>query len=124
MDERDLADDPIEQLQVWLDEARASLARPDAMVLATADPAGRPSARVVLLRGVDARGLTFFTNRTSRKADELRQNPVAALVLHWWELGRQVRIEGAVEETTEEESIEYWESRPRQSQVSAWASPQ
>jgi pyridoxamine 5'-phosphate oxidase len=124
MDERDLADDPIEQLQVWLDEARASVAQPDAMVLATADSTGRPSARVVLLRGIDARGLTFFTNRTSRKADELRQNPLAALVLHWWELGRQVRVEGDVEETTEEESIEYWASRPRQSQVSAWASPQ
>ena len=124
MDERELADDPIEQLRVWLADARAAVPQPDAMTLATADLGGRPSARVVLLRGVDARGITFFTNRASRKADELRRNPVAALVLHWWELGRQVRIEGAVEETTEEESIEYWESRPRQSQVSAWASPQ
>jgi len=124
MDERELGDDPIEQLQVWLADARAAVPQPDAMTLATADLGGRPSARIVLLRGADARGITFFTNRASRKADELGRNPVAALVLHWWELGRQVRIEGGVEETTLDESTEYWKSRPRGSQVSAWASPQ
>jgi pyridoxamine 5'-phosphate oxidase len=124
MDERDLADDPIAQLRLWLDDARAAVAQPDAMTLATAGLDARPSARIVLARDVDRRGLTFFTNRSSRKADELGQNPVAALVFHWWELGRQVRIEGVVEETTREESAEYWESRPRGSQVAAWASPQ
>ena len=124
MDERDLADDPIAQLRLWLDDARAAVAQPDAMTLATAGLDARPSARIVLARDVDRRGLTFFTNRSSRKAAELGQNPVAALVFHWWELGRQVRIEGVVEETTREESAEYWESRPRGSQVTAWASPQ
>ena len=124
MDERDLDDDPIAQLQAWLAEARESSPQPEAMTLATADSNGRPSARVVLLRGLDQHGITFFTNRTSRKGDELRLNPFAALVLHWWELGRQVRIEGAVEEASAEESTAYWLSRPRASQLAAWASPQ
>jgi pyridoxamine 5'-phosphate oxidase len=124
MDEGDLAEDPLQQLRRWLDEARAAAPQPDAMTLATADPDGRPSARVVLLRWLDAEGITFFTNRTSRKAEELSRNPVAALVFHWWELGRQVRVEGTVEETTPEESHEYWVSRPRGSQLAAWASPQ
>src|SRR3990172_10201001 len=104
MDKRALGDDPIAQLRVWLEEARAVVAQPDAMTLATADAGGRPSARVVLLRGIDERGLAFFTNRESRKGDELRENPRAAVVLHWWELGRQVRVEGAVEEIGEAES--------------------
>jgi pyridoxamine 5'-phosphate oxidase len=121
----DLADDPITQLETWLGEARlAAGPRAEMMTLATADPTGRPSARVVLLRGLDARGLTFFTNRASRKGDELRANPRAAAVLHWWELGRQVRVEGTVEETSDEESRAYWTTRPRESQVAAWASPQ
>ena len=124
MDERHLADDPLEQLRTWLDDAREAVAQPDAMTLATADPDGRPSARVVLLRGLDDRGITFFTNRSSRKGHELERNPHAAAVLHWWELGRQVRIEGAVEQTTDEESTAYWRSRPRGSQLAAWASPQ
>jgi pyridoxamine 5'-phosphate oxidase len=125
VDENDLADDPIAQLETWLADARlAAGPRSEMMTLATADPAGRPSARVVLLRGLDARGLRFFTNRTSRKGDELRANPRAAAVLHWWELGRQVRVEGVVEETSDEESVAYWSARPRESQVAAWASPQ
>jgi pyridoxamine 5'-phosphate oxidase len=124
MDERHLADDPLEQLRTWLDDAREAVAQPDAMTLATSDPDGRPSARVVLLRGLDDRGITFFTNRSSRKGGELEHNPNAAAVLHWWELGRQVRIEGAVEQTTDEESAAYWQSRPRSSQLAAWASPQ
>lgn len=94
------------------------------MTLATATPDGAPSARVVLLRGIDDRGLTFFTNRSSRKGDELRANPRAALAIHWWELGRQVRVEGGVEELSLEESAAYWETRPRGSQVAAWASRQ
>jgi len=124
MDERDLDTDPIAQLRAWLAEARDSLPQADAMTLATATPDGKPSARIVLLRGVDERGLTFFTNRSSRKGDELRANPRAAVVLHWWELGRQIRAEGAVEEIDEAESAAYWSTRPRASQLAAWASPQ
>ena len=124
MDEHDLDDDPIAQLQAWYAEAREAVPQPDAMTLATADPDGRPSARIVLLRGIDGRGLAFFTNRTSRKGDELRGNPRAAIVLHWWELGRQVRVEGAIVEVGEAESAAYWSSRPRASQIAGWASPQ
>ena len=83
------------------------------MTLATATPDGRPSARVVLLRGLDEDGLTFFTNRTSRKGEDLRRNPRAAVAIHWWELGRQVRVEGAVVELSAEESTGYWRTRPR-----------
>jgi pyridoxamine 5'-phosphate oxidase len=124
VDERDLLDDPIEQLQEWLREAESASPQANAMTLATADRRGRPSARQVLLRGIDPRGLVFFTNRTSRKASELAENPRAALVLHWYELGRQVRVEGAVEEVDEGESEAYWRTRPRGSQIAAWASPQ
>jgi len=123
MDDLDLAHDPLAQLRSWLEEGRVAVPRPPAMTLATATAAGRPSARVVLLRGLD-RGLTFFTNRTSRKGDELDENPLAAAVVHWWELGRQVRIEGSVERTTDAESLEYWRTRPRGSQLAAWASRQ
>jgi pyridoxamine 5'-phosphate oxidase len=124
MDEHDLADDPIAQLRAWLEEARESVPQADAMTLATASSSGRPSARIVLLRGVDDRGLVFFTNRASRKGEELKENPRAAVVLHWWDLGRQVRVEGGVEQVDEQESDAYWSSRPRASQVAAWASPQ
>jgi pyridoxamine 5'-phosphate oxidase len=124
VDEHDLDSDPIVQLRAWLDEAQDAVPLPEAMTLATVGADGGPSARVVLLRGIDDRGLTFFTNRTSRKGDELRANPRAALVLHWWELGRQVRVEGRVEETSREESEAYWRSRPRPSRIAAWASPQ
>jgi pyridoxamine 5'-phosphate oxidase len=116
--------DPVAILQTWLEEARQVVAEPGAMTLATASPEGVPSARVVLLRGIDERGLTFFTNRASRKGGELRANPRAALVLHWWELGRQARVEGAVEALGAAESAAYWETRPRASQIAAWASPQ
>jgi len=124
MTDHALVDDPIAQLHTWLDEARASVPEPHAMTLATATLDGRPSARVVLLQGMDERGLTFFTNRRSRKGDELRLNRRAAIAIHWWELGRQVRIEGAIEEVSAEESIAYWDTRPRGSQIAAWASPQ
>lgn len=116
--------DPFTRLRTWLEEARAVVGDPHVMTLATATPEGKPSARVVLLRDLDGRGLTFFTNRTSRKGDELRANPRAAIVLHWWELGRQVRVEGSVEEISLEESAAYWATRPRGSQIAAWASPQ
>jgi pyridoxamine 5'-phosphate oxidase len=117
-------DDPIAVLQAWLDEARAVLPEPHAMTLATATLDGKPSARVVLLRGLDEHGLTFFTNRSSRKGDELRSNPRAAAVIHWWELGRQARVEGMVEDVSPDESATYWRTRPRGSQIAAWASPQ
>jgi pyridoxamine 5'-phosphate oxidase len=119
-----VVEDPIAVVQAWLDEARSVVTEPQSMTLATATPDGRPSARVVLLRGLDDRGLVFFTNRESRKGHELRRNPRAAVALHWWELGRQLRVEGVVEEVSAEESAAYWETRPRGSQVAAWASPQ
>src|SRR4249919_2099673 len=124
MDGQELADDPLALLERWLAEAREAAPMADAMTLATADPSGRPSARIVLLRGLDERGLTFFTNRASHKGDDLRRNPRAAVVFHWWELGRQARVEGFVEETSLEESSTYWASRPRASQLAAWASHQ
>jgi pyridoxamine 5'-phosphate oxidase len=124
MDDHDLHADPLTQLAVWLREADATCARPDAMTLATADAEGRPSARQVLLRGLDERGLVFYTNRTSRKARDLAENPRAALVFHWYEQGRQVRVEGDVTEVGAGESEAYWRSRPRASQIAAWASPQ
>ena len=124
MDEADLAADPLSQLAAWLEEATAASPRPDAMTLATADAQGRPSARQVLLRGLDDRGLVFFTNHGSRKAHELAVNPRAAIVFHWYEQGRQVRVEGGVTQIDRSESEAYWRTRPRESQVAAWASPQ
>ena len=124
MDEHDLAPDPLSSLRAWLDEAAAVSSATPAMTLATATADGRPSALIVLLQGVDERGVTFFTNRSSRKGEELAANPRAALVLHWWELGRQVRVEGTVEEVEPAVSESYWATRPRRSRVAAWASPQ
>ena len=124
MDERELGSDPIVALRAWLAEAQRSTERPQVMTLATATPDGLPSARIVLLRGLDEEGLVFFTNRESRKGDELRANPRAALVLHWWDLGRQVRVEGTVEEVARSESAAYWETRPRASRIAGWVSAQ
>jgi pyridoxamine 5'-phosphate oxidase len=124
VDERELDPDPIAQFRIWMDEASSSSPMPDAMTLSTATADGKPSARVVLLRGVDERGFVFFTNRDSRKGAELSENPRAALVFHWYELGRQVRVEGGVEEVAGEESEAYWQTRPRESRIAAWASPQ
>jgi pyridoxamine 5'-phosphate oxidase len=124
MDDRDLAPDPIAQFRVWLQEAEAACPRADAMTLATATVNGRPSARIVLLRGLDERGFVFFTNRESRKGEELSANPHAALVFHWYELGRQVRVEGVTEDVSPPESEIYWRTRPRESRIAAWASPQ
>ena len=125
MDEHELADDPLDQLADWYRAARdAGLAQPDAMTLATATAEGRPSARMVLLKGLDRRGVTFFTNRDSRKGDELAENPRAAVVLYWQELGRQVRLEGVVEELSREEVAAYWRTRPRGSRIAASASEQ
>ncbi len=121
----DAADDPIEQFSRWFEQALA--VDPDdanAMILATADAAGAPAARVVLLKGCDAQGFTFFTNYQSRKAQDLAANPLAALCFFWPALDRQVRIEGRVERTAENESEAYFASRPRGSQLGAWASAQ
>jgi len=120
-----VAADPVEQLQRWLAEAEA--ADPHAftsMVLATADRTGKPSARVVLLKGLDARGLVFYTNYESRKGKELAENPQASLLFHWEPFERQVRVEGTVERTSREESEAYFHSRPRGSQIGAAVSPQ
>lgn len=125
LDEAHADADPIKQFARWFDEARAAdVAEPNAMVLATADQTGRPSARVVLLKGVDERGFVFFTNYESRKGVELAANPQAALLFFWPELERQVRIEGPVERVAERESDEYFRSRPLASRIGAWASPQ
>jgi pyridoxamine 5'-phosphate oxidase len=124
MDEADLSNDPLEQLAVWLDQAGATSPQPDAMTLATADQDGRPSARQVLLRGLDSRGLVFFTNHRSKKARDLTENPRAAIVFHWYAQGRQVRVEGSVTLVDHAESEAYWQTRPRASQIATWASPQ
>jgi len=123
--EQQPADDPLRRLAGWLDEAHAAgLGPPDTMTLATASPDGTPSARMVLLKGMDERGLLFYTNRRSRKGRELAANPRAALVLYWPPLGRQARVEGAVAELGDEESDAYWATRPLGSRLSAAASPQ
>jgi pyridoxamine 5'-phosphate oxidase len=121
----DLDGDPLVQLERWMaDAAAAGEPEPAAMTLATVDAGGRPSARIVLLRGLDARGLAFYTNRESRKGRELAGNPHAAVVLHWKTAGRQVRVEGRVEPIDEAGSDAYFAGRPRDSQIGAWASPQ
>lgn len=121
-----LAADPLVELGRWLEEAGAAgLHEPDAMALATATPAGTPSVRMVLLRGLGERGLVFFTNQESRKAEELAANPLAAVVLNWGPpLRRQARVEGPVERVTEDESLAYFRTRSRESRLGAWASPQ
>jgi pyridoxamine 5'-phosphate oxidase len=125
MDERDVDPDPIVQLSRWLDEAEREGVRDwDAMVVATASGEGDPSARVVLLRGVDEHGLRFYSNYESAKGRDLDENPRAALVLHWREQGRQVRVHGTVTRMTPEESVGYWANRPLASRLSAWASRQ
>jgi pyridoxamine 5'-phosphate oxidase len=121
----DVDPDPLVQFGAWLDEARmARVFEPEAAALATATPDGAPSARMVLLKGFDRRGFRFFTSYESRKGAELAANPRAALLFHWKELGRQVRIEGPVERLSREESAEYARTRSRASRLSALASPQ
>jgi len=125
LDERDLAADPLVQLRVWLaDAARAGAADPNAMVLATAGAGGRPSTRVVLLRGLDDTGLAFYTNTTSRKGIELAANGHVALLFFWAALQRQVRVEGVAAPVAAAEADAYFAGRPRASQLSAWASDQ
>lgn len=125
LSEADVLPDPVEQFRRWFDEAlEAGLHEPNAMVVATATPDGYPSARVVLLKGFDGRGFVFYTNYEGRKGRELEENPRAALLFYWGELERQVRIEGPVSRTSEEESDAYYASRPRGSRLGAWASEQ
>jgi pyridoxamine 5'-phosphate oxidase len=123
--EEDLLGDPIAQFQSWFEDAcRAELFEPNAMTLATVGADGQPSARIVLLKGVDRRGLAFFTSFKSRKSRELGVNARAALVFWWGPLARQVRFEGTVERVADAAADAYFASRPRGSQIGAWASAQ
>lgn len=124
LDEISVAGDPIDQFKIWFEEVlRVEQPDPEAMTLSTSSDSG-VSARIVLLRGFDQRGFVFFTNYESRKSREINSNPRVALTLYWSSLNRQVRIEGRVEKTTYQESDEYFQTRPRGSQLGAWASPQ
>ena len=121
----ELLADPFAQFERWVAEARAAKVSDwEAVTLATATPDGRPSARVVFLRGADSRGFDFYTNYDSRKGQQLAANPHAALVLHWRELERQICMEGTVARLSAEESDAYFADRPKQSQLGAWASTQ
>jgi pyridoxamine 5'-phosphate oxidase len=120
-----VAPDPIAQFRAWYDDAlTAGVRQPDAMTLATATPGGAVSARTVLMRGLDERGFAFYTNAESAKAADLEANPRAALVFHWREQERQVRVVGPVTRLGDDEAARYWASRPRGHRLSAWASPQ
>lgn len=123
--EKDADKDPFKQFEKWFDEAiKSEVHEPNAMVLSTATKKGRPSSRIVLLRGLDDHGFNFFTNYDSRKGKELKQNPYASLLIFWPELERQIRIEGKVEFAPKEISDEYFSLRPLQSRIGACASPQ
>ncbi|MCK4616853.1 MAG: pyridoxamine 5'-phosphate oxidase, partial [Pirellulales bacterium] len=125
LDEHEIDRNPFQQFTIWYDEAvAADLPEPESMTLSTATRDGRPSARIVLLRGYDETGFCFFTNYSSQKGQELAANPYAALTFHWVELERQVRIAGRVEKLTAEESDAYFQSRPSQSRIGAWSSPE
>jgi pyridoxamine 5'-phosphate oxidase len=125
LNESDVAADPIAQFKRWFDEAvTAKLPEPNAMTLATVGADGQPSARIVLLKGMDEKGFTFFTNYDSRKGLDLAANPRAALLFHWVQLERQVRVEGRVEKVDDDESDAYYASRPLGSRLGAWASEQ
>jgi len=125
LDLPDLADDPIAMFRRWLDDTvQAGLHEPNAMVVATVSAEGRPSARMVLLKGLDERGFVFYTNYSSRKASDIDANPAVSLLFPWHDLQRQVRVEGTAVRVSEDESQAYFASRPRDSQLGAWASPQ
>lgn len=116
---------PIEQFKIWFQEAlNSEVPEVNAFVLATVSKDNKPSARVVLLKGIENNGFDFYTNYTSRKANEIEVNKNAAMVFFWHDLERQIRIEGILEKTTEQNSDEYFSSRPRESQIGAWSSPQ
>lgn len=125
LDEAASADRPIEQFATWFDQAlKADLPEPNAMTVATVGEDGRPSTRIVLIKGYDDQGIVWYTNYLSRKGRELAHQPFAALQFHWVELERVVRIEGRVEKVSEAQSDEYFRSRPLDSRIGAWASPQ
>ncbi|GAB3583322.1 pyridoxamine 5'-phosphate oxidase [Amycolatopsis endophytica] len=125
LDEADLAAGWTEQLQDWLNQAiAAGVAEPNAMVLATADAEGRPSSRTVLCKGLDERGVVFYTNYTSKKSHDLTVTRYASATFPWYALQRQVTVRGEVEKVNVKETAEYWKQRPRGSQLGAWASPQ
>ena len=125
LSESSTADDPFKQFELWFNEAKDTKApERSAMTLATATPDGRPSARIVLLKGFDENGFTFFTNYLSRKGKEINKNPLAALIFFWPSLERQIRVEGTLEKVSKEESEKYFHKRPKNSQIGAAASPQ
>ena len=125
LDETEVAAHPMTQLRKWLDDAIANhLPEPNAMNLATVGPHGRPSSRIVLIKGLDEQGIVWFTNYESRKGRELALHPFAAINFHWISMERQVRVEGTVEKISEADSDEYFHSRPLASRIGAWASPQ
>ena len=121
-----MPDNPIKKFSQWLEEAKANptITEPTAVALATATASGKPSVRMVLLKGLDERGFVFYTNLQSRKAIELEENPQAALCFYWMELERQVRVEGKIEKTSDAEADVYFATRQRDSQIGAWASRQ
>jgi pyridoxamine 5'-phosphate oxidase len=125
LSEQDVLKDPIQQFALWFDNAlEAKVLEPNAMTLATASKKGIPSARIVLLKGFDPEGFIFYTNYESHKGKELKENPHAALVFFWHDLERQVRIEGKIKKVKAGESDLYFHSRPKESRLGAWASPQ
>lgn len=125
LSEADLDSNPIQQFNLWFEQALAAdLIEPNAMTLATATTDGKPSARIVLLKGVSEQGFVFYTNYASQKGRQLIANPYAALVFLWDKLERQIRIEGKVEKLSSAESLEYFHSRPKASQLGAWTSNQ
>ncbi len=125
LDETSALENPFEQFEIWLSEAiAANVFEPNAMVLSTATGQGKPTSRVVLLRGFDAESFTFFTNYDSRKAGEIEENPQVSLLFFWGEIERQVRIEGIALKAASEISDSYFATRPRESQIGAWISPQ
>ncbi len=125
LDDPDLAADPVAMFRHWMhDTVVAGLHEPNAMVVSSVSAQGRPSSRMVLLKGVDDRGFVFYSNYDSRKGHEVAANPEVALLFPWHDLQRQVRVEGRAEQLSEEESAAYFATRPRASQLGAWASPQ
>ncbi len=123
--EKDVDVNPIKQFETWWQQAiESGIEEPNAMTLATSSSLGKPSARIVLLKGIKENGFVFFTNYNSRKGKQIEENPFAALVFLWKELERQIRIEGEIKRINEEESDEYFFKRPLESRIGAWASPQ
>jgi pyridoxamine 5'-phosphate oxidase len=125
LDTPDLEDDPVAMFRRWFDDTvAAGVHEPNAMVVSSVSAQGRPSSRLVLLKGLDDRGFVFYTNLQSRKGEEVAANPAVSLLFPWHDLQRQVRVEGAASRVTPEEDEAYFASRPRESQLGAWASPQ